>query len=644
MQNVQSLDRKWKEFLFAFSGFGPNLLMILFGAYFQNAVNPIALDANNSIFAIAPSVIFIYPALFPILFAIGRVFDGIIDIPFAHITDTLSTKWGRRRPTIAVCMIPMILSFLFMWMPICGGNEAGDQIINTVWIFVWSIVFFATYTMCMISFYGSLSTTCADEPQRLRVSSYKSFFDTITYCLVYALVPVILQASGLQINQFVFCLIPAMLTIAIPLFMIKEGEKYGYPEKQGFEEKPVKLKESIALTFKNKIFMRWQAVNCCTYFGLQMFLSSMNALIEGGMGMNGLEMALLNTCAFAPVPVMLFLFNKVKAKKGVRFTYQTCLLAFGIAILSFFFGSLLVTGGNKPLQYIIGSTGGVFGSWGIGAFFMMPYLATAQISNVEETLTKKNHSAMYFAGNAVATSIIGAISGSLVYEYIKMYFFAPGGGVVWAESLDAAKLLLASDRVYNLGTTLVPFIVAATCILGFFLAFRMPKDFAPRVLAREMKKNDPLLDITEIETNPKYDTVQEKGEITFINIGLTILSGFIFGFIWVGYLLKSIKEISGKKTHSLLMWLLSCLIPWMSVLTVLKMNAWISSGASMRGVDVLRQPWRSISKAVCVALAVIFPILPLNVIALALLQRHVNEVYALDEAKAENALAAVSES
>ncbi len=644
-QQIQSLDKKWKEFLFAFSGFGPNLLMILFGAYFQNAVNPIALDADSSIFAIAPSVIFIFPALFPILFAIGRVFDGIIDIPFAHVTDTLSTKWGRRRPTIAVCMLPMIIAFALMWMPIAPGNVQNGQIINTFWIFGWSIVFFATYTMCMISFYGSLSTTCVDEPQRLRVSSYKSFFDTITYCLIYALVPVILQGTGLQINTFVFILLPCMFTIAIPLFMIKEGEKYGYPERQGGEEKPVKLKESIILTFKNKVFMRWLAVNCCTYFGLQMFLSSMNALIEGGMGMNGLEMALLNTCAFAPVPIMLFLFNKVKAKKGVRFTYQTCLLAFGFAIFSFFLGSLLVTGGNKTLQYIIGSTGSVIGSWGIGAFFMMPYLATAQISSIEETLTKKNHSAMYFAGNAVATSIIGAISGSLVYEYIKMFFFVPGGSVVWAETVEQAEILLSSNTVYNLGNTLVPFIVALTCLLGFFLAFRMPKDFSPRILAREMKKENPELDITEIETNPKYEVKEEKGEITFINIGLTILSGFIFGFIWMGYLLKSIKEISGKKFCSFGMWVLSCIVPWMSIFTLIKMTAILRESADDRGIEVLRQPWLSIVRVVLITLAVIFPILPVNVVALALLQRHVNVIYEADENKAsitnENTVAVV---
>jgi hypothetical protein len=34
---VQSLDKKWKEFLFSFSGFGPNFLMVLMGAYYTDA-------------------------------------------------------------------------------------------------------------------------------------------------------------------------------------------------------------------------------------------------------------------------------------------------------------------------------------------------------------------------------------------------------------------------------------------------------------------------------------------------------------------------------------------------------------------------------------------------------------------------------
>jgi magnesium transporter len=66
-----------------------------------------------------------------------------------------------------------------------------------------------------------------------------------------------------------------------------------------------------------------------------MFLVSMNALILGGMGLGSLEMAILNTCAFAPVPVMLYLFRKLSDKKGLRFAFQTCLLSFAVSISLF---------------------------------------------------------------------------------------------------------------------------------------------------------------------------------------------------------------------------------------------------------------------------------------------------------------------
>ena len=84
-----NLDKKWKEIVYALSGFGPNLLMVLMGAYFSDAVNPSALP-EGSLQAIS-SICLITPGLFSILWFIGKVFDGIIDIPFASITDNLKT-------------------------------------------------------------------------------------------------------------------------------------------------------------------------------------------------------------------------------------------------------------------------------------------------------------------------------------------------------------------------------------------------------------------------------------------------------------------------------------------------------------------------------------------------------------------------
>ena len=617
---VQSLNKKWKELLYAFSGFGPNFLMILMGAYFTDAINPVALGANQTYQAIASGVCFILPAIFPIFYAISKAFDGLIDIPFAHITDSLKTRWGKRRPPIIACFVPMVLSYIMCWFPVGG---ASNQVLNTFWILIWALIFFSSYTMCMIAFYGSLSTTCSSHAQKTRVSSYKSFFDTITYCLVYALVPLLLDIFKVHIDKFVLYSLPLMLTMLIPIFVIKEGEKYGYPENNGTEEK-VTFKESLKLTFKNKPFMSWIIVNACAFFGLQMFLNGMNTMIIGGMGFNGTEMAIINTCAFAPVPIMLYLFMKLKAKKGFRFTYQTCLGAFGIAILSFFFASLFVTGGNKTIQYIIACIGGIMGSWGIGAFFMGSYLVPAQVSSVEEKLTKKNHSAMYFAAQAVTTSIIGALS-SLIYENVKMLFISKSaGGIVWAENIaEAASKFSASsgqvigvDSVFNLGTLMIPFIVFVMCFLGIFLALRMPKEFTARNIAKDLKVSNENEDIEKIEKETKDS--DEKGEILFVQIGLWILSGGIFGFIWQIFMMKNLKRFGVK--NSILHGVLSMIVPFYSIVYFLKIYKQLNAFSNEKGIKLCN------SKIVAILSSLILPIMPLNLIGLSLVQSNLNKL------------------
>ena len=616
---MRVLNKKWKEFLFAFSGFGPNLLMVIMGAYFTDAINPAALG-DGSYQAIMSGTCFILPAVFPILYAIAKAFDGIIDVPFAYITDTLSTKWGRRRPTILVCMIPMIFSFAMCWLPIFG---ADNQLGNTIWITLWALVFFSTYTMCLISFYGSLSTVCSDESQRLRVSGYKSFFDTISYCFVYALVPLLLQVFSLNIDKFVFICLPIMFTISIPLFLIKEGEKYGYPENDGMIAEKISMRESLRLTFSNRLFMKWQLVNGCTYFGLQMFLVGMNAMIVGGMGLNSGQMAIVNTCAFAPVPIMLYLFNKVKAKKGIRFTYQTCLATFAIAIFSFLLGSTFVMGDNVTAKIIIGAVGGIFGSWAIGAFFMMPLLIPAQISGVEERVTGKNHSAMYFAAQALISSIVASVSGSLVYENIKMLFISKdASGIKWAESYEEAAALfgVAEESVFNLGIILIPFIVSFFCILGIVIASRWPRNFSHKEVARELQAQDPELDISSVEAESDEVETEDKSEIIFVQIGLWVLSGSLFGFIWSAFLMKGVKSFKdGFK--NILAWALSAFLPFVGIVFSLKAHKAMEEKAEELGVKLIN------AKIAYIITGVLLPILPLNFIGLSLLQANANRLY-----------------
>ena len=310
MNSKVKLNKRWKEVLFAAAGFGPNLLMVLMMAYFTDAVIPTGLDADIGFWSYNGAII-VSTIIFPILWTIGRVFDGVVDVPLAALTDNLKNKTGKRWISIAISVAPMIISFVLCWIPVFGRENLslGAQIGNSLWIFFWSIVFFATYTLALITFYGALSDVCENQTQRARVSAYKSVFDTISYALVYAAIPAIFKAVGVPIWKVAIYACPLMLTIIIPLLM---KVKVNDDESDKPTDGSVPIGESIALTVKSKPFMKWLVVNCVAFFGLQMFLVSQNALISGVMKLGAGYAAILNTCAFAPVPLMLFLFNKLR--------------------------------------------------------------------------------------------------------------------------------------------------------------------------------------------------------------------------------------------------------------------------------------------------------------------------------------------
>ncbi len=465
-----TLDKKWKEFVYAATGFGPNLLMVLLGAYFTDAMNPAGLNSNIGSWSLTGYSL-VMPSIFGLLWMIGKVFDGLVDIPLASFTDNLRTKWGRRKPAIIMAFFPMVIGYTLAWTPI---SMQENSLANTIWMVAMLLIFFAGYTMSIITFYGSLSSVCGDEAQRVRVSNYKSFFDTIGYCLVYALIPVFI-GMGVNIRTLVYIGLPLMITMSIPLFIIKEGEKYG----QGKEYLPdakVSMKRSLKLTLSSKLFMQWLLPNACAHVGLQMFLTAQNTLISGVMNLDAKWAALMNTCAFAPVPLMLFIYYKLIKKKGIRFSYQVALLTFAVAILNFVVGSEYIFPHSVTARVVVGCVGGMLGSFAIGAFFATPYIIPSQIAAMEFKVTGKDHTAMYFAIQSLSTAVVAAISTGLIYEYIK--------NINTQKVIDG--VIIAGEQ-WKVGVSLVPAIVSVMCIIGFFLCFKMPAHYTEQVVRESLE-------------------------------------------------------------------------------------------------------------------------------------------------------------
>ncbi|MBR4342511.1 MAG: MFS transporter [Lachnospiraceae bacterium] len=440
----------WKLFLFSMAGFGPNLMMTLVTGYLNDAL--LAPDGISPAKTITGTIL-ISAGLGSVLFFIAKIIDGVIDVPLAYINDKMHCKLGRRKLGILLGWIPMVLSFILIWNPgiFSATGEVGTTIVEALLL----IIFYSSYTMCLVSYYGSFSIVVETEKERLRLSHFKAFFDTVQYCFAYALFPSLLltllggKETG-AISSALLKLSPLMLTMLIPVLLLKEED-----DKSVNHEVP--LVESIKLSFKNKSFRAWLLTLLMMHMGLMLFLTGIGTTIPDSlMGISGWQVTVMNSAAFAPVPLMLLLFNYIKKKRGMRVSIQTSLIAFALAM--FTFAAAWKSLWNSPtISLIIGLIASTIGSYAIGVFFSSSYYFPSQIAALEISEKKIDHSAMYFAVQGLVTQVAGAIAVNLIYMNLiasPMEVLGKEGGQFF----------------------LIPVIAGVMMILAFFCTFKMAKD------------------------------------------------------------------------------------------------------------------------------------------------------------------------
>jgi MFS family permease len=190
--------------------------------------------------------------------------------------------------------------------------------------------------------------------------------------------------------------------------------------------------------------------------------------------------ALLNAAAFGPVPIMLYLFNKIMGKKGIRFALQTALGSFAFGMLCFPFGSAMVFPNSIVPRIVINMLGGTISSFSIGVFFMMVLMIPSQVAAIELKVTKRRHSGMYFAGQGIIIGVAGAIATGVIADTALR-------GIGEIKVVSA----IAQGGMYNLplGGFIAPFIVILLTLAAMFAAFLMPKSYDIKTIGKTFDKN-----------------------------------------------------------------------------------------------------------------------------------------------------------
>ncbi len=420
--------KKWQEPFYAIGGFGPGFMYQLVLTYLLYYYRPAQAKIEAGALVFAPAVAYAAGML------VARILDGVVDIPIAAWTDNLKSKWGRRRPLMVLGLIPAIICFVLLWFPPIKGTALGadGHWGNAVYVAVVSTIYFFFHTLLTVPYLAALSEIVPDENSRVRVASWQTVFNTGSYVLVYVVAPLLFNKFG--VRGAALFLLPSFLTFIGPLLVIKEAPTDGTAGQKA--EKQVSLWDSLKQTLSNKTFLIYMSSVATFFFGLQFFLGGIAFMALDMMKITETQLGLMNAAAFAPVPIMLLIFNWITRKWGAKVAFRAALLVFAVAMLMFPLGSTLFNLPIPPL--VVGIIASTLGSFSIGAFFTIPYAFPAHIAAIDAEKTGKNRAGMFFAVQGVINQFVGSLAGSVLALLLTWKY-----GVIAIGPIVAITMILA---------------------------------------------------------------------------------------------------------------------------------------------------------------------------------------------------------
>lgn len=422
--------KRWQEPIYAIGGFGPGFMYQIVMTYLLYYYRPALTRVEAGALVLAPAGAYAAGML------AARILDGVVDIPIATWTDNLKSRWGRRRPLMVLGLIPTILSFLLLWYPPVTGNTLGvdGHWGNAFFVAGVSSLYFFFHTLIIVPYLASLSELVPDEESRVRVASWQTFFNTAGYVLTYVVAPILFDRFG--IRGTIWLLAPTFVSFLGPILVIREKSTLDTdlgPEDRAAD---VPLLQSLRMTLGNRTFRIYMLSVATFFFGLQFFLGGIAFMAADMMGLSDSQLGLMNAAAFAPVPLMLLLFNWLVKKRGAKWAFRVGLLVFALAMLLFPLGWTRLDLPFPP--FLVGVIAGGVGSFSIAIFFTIPYAFPAQIAAMDAARTGKDRAGMYFAVQGVINQFMGGLAGSVLALLLRWRF-----GVVAIGPIAALTCVLA---------------------------------------------------------------------------------------------------------------------------------------------------------------------------------------------------------
>jgi GPH family glycoside/pentoside/hexuronide:cation symporter len=337
------------------------------------------------------------------LMIVASIWDAVIDPFIGQWSDTLRSRWGRRKPFLILASPFVLLGAILIWTP-PGTNFT----VNAIYFMVITLMYRTAYSLVGIPYDGTLPEMAPDAKARVGLSYWKNVFG-IVGVLIGSLVAAPLFASIGAVYMGIVVGAVGVVTIFITLLGLRETDR---PLGE-----PMSAMEGLKATFQNKQFIIVFVSTLFVHVAYQMILLNfpyfVTLVLGGAEGDVGIYQGVLIILMALTGPLWMW-WNK---KRSQRWLLNVTMLGMFIAIgAGFLIGGTTVLPLNIQAFIIIAFIGVT-----LGGYLIVIYAMMGNVVDYDEMLTGRRREAIYYGTFSFAIGLGSSVGAFILPQLLNIF-------------------------------------------------------------------------------------------------------------------------------------------------------------------------------------------------------------------------------
>jgi len=342
-------------------------------------------------------------ALIGVLLTVASLWDAVIDPFIGHWSDTLRSRWGRRKPFLALAAPFVLIGAVLLWTP------PGKTVLLTAIYFLFiNLMYRSAYSLVGIPYDGSLPEMAPDSKKRVGLSYWKNVFGILGVLVGSLLAAPLFQSIG-AVYMGVVVGVVGVVTIYMTLLGLRETDR---PLGE-----PMRAVEGLQATFRNKqfliVFVSTLFVHICYQMLLVNFPYFVTLVLGKSEGDVGIYQGVLILIMAVTGPVWMLL----NRRRNQRWLLNFAMLGLAVVVALGFLvgGTTLLPLSVQAFLLVI-----LIGSM-LGGYLIVIYAMMGNVVDYDEMLTGRRREAIYYGTFSFAIGL-GASLGALVLPMLYKTF------------------------------------------------------------------------------------------------------------------------------------------------------------------------------------------------------------------------------